>query len=213
MPRHPSTPQPTIIENLLVKGFSGLDDYAGHFWIDHLLTYTGVTPIDARCPDLNKTLILFASSWMPDWASPLADESTDQQTETSIPFGTHPAIHEMIRKVLAFRKQSKVHEETSGSSECMDSSSTGQDTAKSNDSTPSVANRSRSNLSNARHDFGLEVRSNTVCHSARQCTFASGSDGAAPFQTFVWIAWTSMPPFQLQNDYEALCVRSRQTYA
>ena len=111
--------QKSDIESRLVISFGGLDDYASHFWIDHVLAYMRVTPNDSRCTELIETLNFFSMFWKQDQPSSMVHKKTKQYIEISSLLASHTTIHDMVQQVLVFREISKLHEEISESSDCM----------------------------------------------------------------------------------------------
>ena len=115
IPGEHATPDPDKIECLLVKGFSGLDDYAAQFWIGHVLAYVKLTPVDARCAETMKKLQIFATAWKISRSVPQGKDRASQYTKDVSLQDTHPAIREMIEDMMDFWKQSKLHEAASNS--------------------------------------------------------------------------------------------------
>lgn len=118
IPGEHSTPEPDVIDSLLVSGFGGLDDYAAQFWIDHVLAYMRLTPTNARCLEMTKELHMFATVWKQSRSSPLANDRTSQQLKDLPLHGTHATVREMIEDVVVFWKRSKLHETTPERYDC-----------------------------------------------------------------------------------------------
>lgn len=196
--------EPDKLDGLLLRGFSGLDDYAAQFWIDHVLAYMKLTPVDARCAETTNELRIFAAAWKNSRSVPQGKQRTSQHMKDVSLQDTHPAIREMIDEVMIFWKQSKLYEATSNSYDCENSSLNHCHIAKKIDSTDPMANRSRSNLPDPGREISLGYDSWVTCDFTRQRAFPPQRDRSSPVQAYLRFNGVSMPELELQNHLDIL---------
>ena len=101
---------PNAAQNQILQSFNGLDDYAHEFWIDHVLACIKLAD-EVHCSGMIKALLDFAALWSRDL--PLqADKTKPVAPSAELPSvpNLHPKLNEFVRKILAFRSQSRVRE-------------------------------------------------------------------------------------------------------
>ena len=128
------------LECLLLRGFNGFDDYAAQFWIDHVLAYKKLTPVDARCAETTNQLRMFATAWRKsDFISLGKERNSLSMKEVSL-HDVHPTIREIIEEVMSFRNQLKLREAASSSYDCEIYTSIDSDVAERSNSRNTMAN-------------------------------------------------------------------------
>lgn len=95
---------PEFIDGLIIGSLNGLDHYSYQFWIDHVLVCVKDPPNATESSKLIGLLDELSSLWVQ--GRPSLHEAPQYQSTGNPPsLSNHPAALELVRQVLAFRKQ------------------------------------------------------------------------------------------------------------